>query len=139
MTLTFLLVMSLSFAACDGEDCISGVGAQGIKLGTRDSVSGLVLDEQVTVTVVRLDRKLAPFQPDSLRGGIGAQNPDNPLRLADTYGTYRLTVEAPGYQTWDTRGDRRARLRESQHRGDHRPTATRVVSGQVRPSTLPDT
>lgn len=98
--LTLLFVTSLSFAACDGEDCISGVGAQGIKLGTRDSVSGLVLDEQVTVTVVRLDRKLAPFQPDSLRGGIGAQNPDNPLRLADIYGTYRLTVEAPGYQTW---------------------------------------
>lgn len=89
-------------AACGSEDCISGIGVQGIKLGTRDSISGVILDDQVLVTVVRLDPKLAPFQSDSLQGSIGTQvaYSDNPLRLADTYGTYRLIIQAQGYRTW---------------------------------------
>ncbi len=96
------LAASLSLSACGGEDCISGVGVQGIKLGTRDSITGVILDDQVLVTVVRLDPKLAPFQSDSLQGGIGTHVPysANPLRLADTYGTYRLTIHAEGYRKW---------------------------------------
>ena len=92
----------LCIAACNEGACISGVGAQGITLSARDSVSGAVLDSSVIVTVVRLEPKFAPVRPDSARGGITEQESSNPLSLAeDMPGRYRVTIEAPGYRTWN--------------------------------------
>lgn len=100
---TVAVLTCLGVSACNSGACISGVGAPGITLSTRDSVSGVNLDELVVVTVMRLSPKLAPARSDSARGGIGAQVPvtSRPVSIADDLpGQYRVTVEAPGYRTW---------------------------------------
>lgn len=98
-------------SACAGSDCVSGVGAPGVLLSVRDSVTDGRLDSVATVTVVRLTNKLAPNQPDSARGPLSAGSNDSrgPLSITDDHpALYRILVEAPRYVEWQTVVDVRA-------------------------------
>lgn len=99
-----LALASCTVGACAGSDCISGVGAPGVLLSVRDSLTGVLLDSISIVTVVRLTNKLAPNQPDSVRGSLtaGSTAPRGPLSITDDHpARYRILVEAPRYLAWE--------------------------------------
>lgn len=104
----WLAFVSLSISACADAECVSGVGAPGVLLSVRDSVTDARLDSVSTVTVVRLTNKLAPSQPDSARGPLvsGSSAPRGPLSITDDHpARYRILVEVPRYTAWEVSVD----------------------------------
>lgn len=100
----WLTIVCLSIGACADTECVSGVGAPGVLLTVRDSLTDAGLDSVSTVTVVRLTNRLAPGQPDSARGPLvsGSNAPRGPLSITDDHpARYRILVEVPLYAAWE--------------------------------------